>query len=385
MANEKKGLVDITTGAEVADANANGILDLTAGEVNQVKNIGATTITSTQWGYVGAMNQGVATTDNVQFADLTATGTTSLDGAVTINESGADVDFRVEGDAEPNLFFIDASTDRVGIGTNTPTKKFHVEIDSDTDSALFKTTSGSTGIKIESSGTNEAYCFFGNGTYSAEMGMVGTTGDYYFETPNGTEEFRIHNGGGISVNGGTKDASSLIDVNGTTQGARPIPSVTTTQRNAISSPATGLQVYNTDRDLIEWYDGDVWLNCHTVKLTNKSGAALAEGDCVVIDPANANSVDTLTTIQDNFIVGVIVEGGANNAEVTFAASGIWNVKFKANQNVSPRDWVVSTNVAGQAQVYNLDGFAVFAIAVESGTDTSAFLVKCLIGTVCDRY
>ena len=41
-------------------------------------------------------------------------------GAAIFNEAGADVDFRVEGDTDQNLFFIDASTDRVGIGTNIP-------------------------------------------------------------------------------------------------------------------------------------------------------------------------------------------------------------------------------------------------------------------------
>jgi hypothetical protein len=47
-------------------------------------------------------------------------GTTSLDGAVTINDSGADVDFRVEGDTNQNLLFCDASADKVGICTSSP-------------------------------------------------------------------------------------------------------------------------------------------------------------------------------------------------------------------------------------------------------------------------
>ncbi|MHC4607716.1 MAG: hypothetical protein ACYTAF_12445, partial [Planctomycetota bacterium] len=51
----------------------------------------------------------------------------SLDGAVVINESGADVDFRIEGDTQTNLLFVDASTDRVGIGTNAPSTIFHLE------------------------------------------------------------------------------------------------------------------------------------------------------------------------------------------------------------------------------------------------------------------
>ena len=36
------------------------------------------------------------------------------------NEAGADVDYRFEGDTNPNLLFLDASTDRVGIGLATP-------------------------------------------------------------------------------------------------------------------------------------------------------------------------------------------------------------------------------------------------------------------------
>ena len=58
---------------------------------------------------------------------LSATGNVSFDGgSFTFNESGADKDFRIEGDTEQNLFVADASTDRIGIGTATPTDKFSV-------------------------------------------------------------------------------------------------------------------------------------------------------------------------------------------------------------------------------------------------------------------
>lgn len=42
------------------------------------------------------------------------------------NEDGVDSDFRIEGDTDQNLFFLDASADRVGIGTNTPGNKLQV-------------------------------------------------------------------------------------------------------------------------------------------------------------------------------------------------------------------------------------------------------------------
>ena len=42
------------------------------------------------------------------------------DGAAVFNESGAAVDFRIEGDTEQNLFFVEGSADKIGIGTNSP-------------------------------------------------------------------------------------------------------------------------------------------------------------------------------------------------------------------------------------------------------------------------
>jgi len=45
---------------------------------------------------------------------------------VIINEGGQDIDFRIEGDSDTALFFTDASSDRIGIGTTSPTTKLDV-------------------------------------------------------------------------------------------------------------------------------------------------------------------------------------------------------------------------------------------------------------------
>jgi len=53
---------------------------------------------------------------------FTATGNVSLDGGTFVfNDSGADKDFRIEGDTDTELFIADASTNRIGIGTLSPT------------------------------------------------------------------------------------------------------------------------------------------------------------------------------------------------------------------------------------------------------------------------
>lgn len=42
------------------------------------------------------------------------------------NEDSNNIDFRMEGDTDANLFFLDASVDRIGISVNTPAHKFDV-------------------------------------------------------------------------------------------------------------------------------------------------------------------------------------------------------------------------------------------------------------------
>jgi len=55
------------------DGFPDGLKSLTADEITQLQNIDSTTISTTQWGYLGAMDQGVATTSTVTFNDITVT------------------------------------------------------------------------------------------------------------------------------------------------------------------------------------------------------------------------------------------------------------------------------------------------------------------------
>jgi hypothetical protein len=57
---------------------------------------------------------------NPTFNNLTTEGVASLDGPVVINDSGADVDFRVESDTQPNAIFVDGTNGHVGVGIANP-------------------------------------------------------------------------------------------------------------------------------------------------------------------------------------------------------------------------------------------------------------------------
>jgi hypothetical protein len=50
----------------------------------------------------------------------------NLNSPVVINANGADQDTRIAGDNDANLLYTDAGTDKVGLGTSTPTEKLDV-------------------------------------------------------------------------------------------------------------------------------------------------------------------------------------------------------------------------------------------------------------------
>ena len=51
----------------------------------------------------------------VESAELNLTDGMDVEGAVTFNDSGADVDFRIESDDVTHMLFVDAGNDRIGI------------------------------------------------------------------------------------------------------------------------------------------------------------------------------------------------------------------------------------------------------------------------------
>ena len=70
----------------------------------------------------------------------------------------------------------------------------------------------------------------------------------------------FNNGGSVGVGTAAPSASAKLDVTSTTQGFLP-PRMTTTQRNAIASPASGLVIFNTTTNCLEYYAGFWQSNC----------------------------------------------------------------------------------------------------------------------------
>ena len=87
-------------------------------------------------------------------------GSVTQEGAATFNESGASVDFRVEGDTDANALVVDASGDRVGIGVAAPASKLEISagVNSHGLLRLDDTDAGNLGgyMQFDSNGTNKA-------------------------------------------------------------------------------------------------------------------------------------------------------------------------------------------------------------------------------------
>ena len=79
----------------------------------------------------------------------------------------------------------------------------------------------------------------------------------------------------LGVGTTTPDASSMLDVTSTTKGVL-VPRMTTTQRTAITSPANGLLVFDTDTNTFWFYASSAWVNLSAAantgwSLTGNSG------------------------------------------------------------------------------------------------------------------
>ena len=160
------------------------------------------------FGTIDTGSSSITTTGAISSGALTATGNVSLNGgSFVFNESGADKDFRIEGDSNQNLFVADASTDRIGIGVAAPDTELHVHAGDAGHASVTDFTTGltveddqSTGIVIATPAGYEGKIYFADpGHQRAGAIIYNHPSDYLaFQTAN-TERLRIDSSGNLRI------------------------------------------------------------------------------------------------------------------------------------------------------------------------------------------
>jgi hypothetical protein len=133
-----------------------------------------------------------------------------------------------------------------GVGTTSMTGKFNVSGSSGGISAYF-TDAVNSSLAVR------------NASGGVILGTDGSGAIHLATNGNTTAERRltIDSTGNVGIGTTGPNASALLDVQSTTKGVR-MPNMTTTQKNAISSPAAGLMVFDTTLAKLCVYSGSAW-------------------------------------------------------------------------------------------------------------------------------
>jgi hypothetical protein len=160
---------------------------------------------------------------------------------------------------------LDASGN-LGIGTTSPKANLHIAAAPQATIVKISATDQASGMLALGDGnstTNNVGIYRGAAASTANGnllnlggydGIVFTTGNLALGAQ--TERMRLDISGNLGI-GATANASAILDAQSTTKGVR-MPNMTTTQKNAIASPAAGLMVFDTTLAKLCVYSGSAW-------------------------------------------------------------------------------------------------------------------------------
>lgn len=170
----------------------------------------------------------------------------------------------------------------------------------------------------------------------------------------------------VNTDGAAPDASAMFDVKSTAKGVL-IPRMTSAQRNAISTPADGLLVFDTDRGQFWFFEGGAWK-----ALDTSGGPYVVQGQAVTGFESNGNANDGFqasSNTDDGFFASSNSGDGFyawNNSGDGFESSSNAEDGFEANNNTDD-GFYASSNMDDGFVAWNNTGDGFKSISnVENG-------------------
>lgn len=185
------------------------------------------------------------------------------------------------------------------------------------------------------------------------------------------------NASGFFAGSGTMNASAIGQFDSTAKGFL-FPRMTSTQRNAISSPATSLVIFNTTTGAYNYYDGSGWT---TFGGSGAVDSVNGQTGVVEIDIQsavnNANTTDTDIIFIDSS--PVLERGGFNGVIGATALTDSRNWDFPdINGDVNINTEVSSSSTARYGAVYGATGTITFTDP--TGVANKGYIVHVIGGT-----
>ena len=286
------GVTTLSTSGEATLASAI-VSDLTAGRVVYAGTSGALTDEAGFEYNAGSDTLTVVNVDATQVdaGNLTITGNdiTGSNGEVVVNDAGADINFRVEGDTETNLLVVDAGSDSVLIGTATATTEVAFKVGT-SDSILLpvgptgdRPTTGVAGMLRYNSTTN--IIEFYNGTdWQSAQGSFTVIATESFNGDDSTTAF--------TLSSTQTTASCIVSINGIVQLPTSAYGVSGTTLTFTEAPATGdvieVRQLTTTTTVAQLADG-----------TSSISVSPSDGVDIVVDQTGV-TVGTSATTVDSF-------------------------------------------------------------------------------------
>ena len=220
----------------------------------------------------------------------------AANGSAVFNENSQNLDYRFEGDGNANLLFLDASSDRVGIGTATP--NYNVEIHGGASFSYISLINNASGLSA-----NDGFQFGLESDASAAYILMRENGPLHFRT-NNTNKMSILANGNVGI--GTTAPRTKLDVVGAISGSF----IYATQ----SFSGAGLSDCDTaGTSKLLWDATTGRFSCGT-----DSGAAYTAGQGLSLNGTSFRVNDTLTGSLARFST---VSGSTIFAKDTLASSG----------------------------------------------------------------